>query len=497
MLTRSTYRPLTRPQTGIMTVPHFVRAAGLLATFILAVCAGYIATHDLALPIIGLVVIVGGVLWAIPRPAAILLVLAGVVLVPTPAIKTVDIHGIPLQTTLGVVTLLATLWLWRRQKVRGADVSLNPTIVVALLLILVAGMVQLMFSEYAEARPLYQFSFFWISGLFLGSIVASDRRMLDYIGRLGLALSFFAIVEFVINKPNLWGKVIGAQNFEDITTLGPVNRATSTLGHPLVAGTVLITFAFLALASNNRRNAASFAFITAGALVTGSRSAIVGLAVGLIALLLSGHLRLSRKLAIIVATVAIGWIMIASIPALNSAFNSRVLHANSKEERIRLNSLQTLKSSFDRGDLTLLTGRGLQGSQNYLKHSGGNLGFPVYDNQYVTSIYDSGGLVFGILVILIVIGVVRTRPGWQLAAPLLVSASTLTFFEGLYWPIVGVLFWLTVGLASAPATRARARKARALQLPCEEARSMDPSRGVSSGVRETSDHPLANPAWVS
>jgi hypothetical protein len=351
-----------------------------------------------------------------------------------------------------------------------------------------------MFSEYAEARPLYQFSFFWISGLFLGSIVASDRRMLDYIGRLGLALSFFAILEFILKKPNLWGKAIGAQNFEDITTLGPVNRATSTLGHPLVAGTILITFAFLALASNNRRNAAFFAFITAGALVTGSRSAIIGLVVGLIALLLSGHLRPSRKLAIIVATVAVGWVTIASIPALNSTFSSRVLHANSKEERIRLNSLQTLENSFNKGDPTLLTGRGLQASQNFLKHTGGNLGFPVYDNQYVTSIYDSGGLVFGIAVILIVIGVIRTRPGWQLTAPLLVSTSTLFFFEGLYWPIMGVLFWLTVGLASAPATRAKAREAHSLQVSREAIHSAHSKGGGSSEKREHSDNPLPNPA---
>ena len=84
----------------------------------------------------------------------------------------------------------------------------------------------------------------------------------------------------------------------------------------------------------------------------------------------------------------------------------------------------------------------------------------MYDNQYVTSIYDNGYFVFGAAVILIAIGVIKARPGWQLAAPLVVMGSTLFFFDGLYWPIIGVLFWFTVGLASAPATRAYAQAQR-------------------------------------
>lgn len=432
----------------------------LLATVVVSLCMGYLASRNLVLPMIGLVVVIGVVIWAVSKPAAILLVLAGVVLVPTPAMKTADVHGIHLQTGLGIITAAAAFWLWCRQKARGANVALNPAVTAALVIILVAGVCQLMFSQYAESRPLYQCSFFWLSGLLLGSVVAYDRRMLGYLAYLGLGLTLFTIFEFLLGQPNLWGQVIGGQNYELIATLGGINRATATFGHPLVAGIVLVTLAFLALSSGRRGNTVMFGLIVAGALVTGSRSAFVGFGVGLIVLILSGQRWPSQKLAIIGTTIVIGWIMIASIPALDSALNSRVLHASSTEDRIRLNSLRTLKQSFDDSDPTLITGRGVQGSQGYLKQTGGNLGFPVYDNQYVTSIYDNGSLAFGAAVILIAIGVIKTRPGWQLVAPLVVISCTLFFFDGLYWPIIGVLFWFTVGLASAPATRAYAQALR-------------------------------------
>jgi hypothetical protein len=459
MLTQSAQTHLARLRAHAAS-DRSVPMLALLATVVVSLCVGYLASRNLVLPMIGLVVVIGVVIWAVSKPAAILLVLAGVVLVPTPAMQTAAVHGIRLQTGLGIITASGAFWLWCRQRARGANVALNPAATAALVIILVAGVCQLMFSQYAELRPLYQCSFFWLSGLLLGSVVAYDRRMLGYLAYLGLGLTLFTIFEFLLGQPNLWGRVIGGQTFELIATLGGINRATATFGHPLVAGIVLVTLAFLALSSGRRGGTVMFGLIVAGTLVTGSRSAFVGFGVGLIVLILSGQRRPSQKLAIIGTTIVIGWILIASIPALNSALNSRVVHASSTEDRVRLNSLRTLKQSFDDGDPTLITGRGVQGSQVYLKQTGGNLGFPVYDNQYATSIYDNGYLVFGAAVILIAIGVIKTRPGWQLAAPLVVISSTLLFFDGLYWPIIGVLFWFTVGLASAPATRAYAQAQR-------------------------------------
>ena len=237
---------------------------------------GHPASRNLALPTIGLVVVIGVAIWAVSKPAAILLVVAGVVLIPTPAMQTAAVHGIRLQTGLGTVTASTAFWLWYREKARGANVALNPTVTAALVIILVAGVCQLMFSQYAELRPLYQCSFFWSAGLLLGSVVACNRRMLGYLAYLGLGLALFTIFEFVVGQPNLWGRVIGGQNFELIATLGGINRATATFGHPLVAGIVLVTLAFLALSSGHRRSTVMFGLIVAGALATGSRSAFVG-----------------------------------------------------------------------------------------------------------------------------------------------------------------------------------------------------------------------------
>ncbi len=176
----------------------------LVATIVVSLCAGYLASRNLALPVIGLVVLIGVVIWAISKPAAILLVLAGVVLIPTPAMQTANVHGIHLETGLGIITASAALWLWSRQRARGANVALNPAVTAALVIILVAGVCQLIFSQYAEIRPLYQCSLFWLSGLLLGSVVANDRRMLGYLAYLGLGLTLFTILKFLLGQPNLW-----------------------------------------------------------------------------------------------------------------------------------------------------------------------------------------------------------------------------------------------------------------------------------------------------
>lgn len=431
---------------------HTIRNLLPLGAF--AVFLGLLTAIGYGFVVIGLFLVGGIVLWALTRPVAPLILTVGVFLLPTPAIQTSTVHGLPLATTLAFATAFAALVAWWHQRARGAHLSISRYSAAGLSLLVVAAIVQLATSKYAALKPVYQVTPFWLAGLLLGSIVASNRRLVDHVGVLAVPLSLFAVLEFVANRPNLWADVIGANGYDNVALTGTTLRATSTFGHPVVAGAALIVMSFIFFTRPGSRRTVVFSIIVAGAIATVSRSALVGLGAGLLAHFFSSHRQRLQTLGAVAALAVTVWLMISLIPPLNTAFASRVLGASTQTERIRLNSLRTLEESVSRGEPILITGRGLGGSIRYLAQTGGNLGFSTYDNQYVTSVYDSGFFIVLLSFSLIALGVIRARRGWRAVAPLCASAATMFFFEGLYWPVTGLLFWLTVGLATAPTSRA-------------------------------------------
>jgi hypothetical protein len=360
------------------------------------------------------------------------------------------VGGVPAALALGVVTVGAAILVWWHHKPRDGSPSLSPYPVVALAILIVVSFAQLAISSYAQVAPIYHVALFWIAGLLLGSTLARDPRVTDRLGVLALALAIVALVEFVINQPNLWNDVVGATGFNAVGPSDGELRASSTFGHPLVAGTALIVMGFIVLTRPGRKRTILFALIVAGAVATVSRSALVGVGAGLLTHLALGHHERSRIVGAIAATVVIGWLTIALVPALNTSFTTRVFGANHESQRIRLNSLHSLKESISHGDRELITGRGLGGSQIYLAQTNGNFGFGVYDNQYVTSLYDTGVVVVLVIAGLIIAGIIRARPSGRTLAPLVAVAAAMFFFEGLYWPVTGLLFWMSVGLATTP-----------------------------------------------
>jgi hypothetical protein len=373
----------------------------------------------------------------------------GVLLIPTPAFATTAVAGISYDTALAAVTLVATALLWRQRKGRDSGLILNGYALASLALVAAASIVQLRVSPYASLRGLYETMPFWVAGLLLGTLAARDQRILTHLAMVGLPLATLAIVEFTLNKPALWSTLVGATKYD--AAQGVPVRAMSTFGHPLVAGAALIVLAFLVLGSQARGRAVLFGVVVAGATATVSRSALVGLGAGLVVSLttISGRQRAQIMLAVASAACIVAVLLVA-IPAFRAQIDARVLGASTTTESVRLNTLQTLEQSFSDGATALFVGRGLEGSQTYLAQTGANLGFGTYDNQYVTSLFDSGLFVVLAAALLIVVAVVRARPPLNRLAPLVTASATFFFFEGLYWPATAVLFWLCVGLATAP-----------------------------------------------
>jgi hypothetical protein len=426
--------------------------AGWLTVGALALCLGLLASKGYGPLLIVAVLLCGAFVWAARKAEALPAIMLGVAILPTAAMSATRFHGIPVTTALGAATLCAALALWWQRRAQVPNLCLSAYSLAGLLLLIVAAIAQLGLSPYAQASPIYQLATFWLAGLLLGSLVASDLRMADRVALLALPLAALAITESILRKPNLWSDLVGANGYDSISTSGGIVRASSTFGHPLVAGTALVIMAFLIYARPGRTRAILFSLTIAGALATVSRTAIVGLAAGLAIYFAGNYRQRLRVIGVVALTLGIGGLVLTAIPALNASFGSRVLNSNVQGQGIRLNSLYSLGESFSNGDPVLITGRGIGGSIRYLAETGGNLGFRVYDNQYVTSIYDSGLLVLFVVVGLIVVALSRARPSARILAPLGASATTMFFFEGLYWPITGLLFWMTVGLATAPRT---------------------------------------------
>ena len=83
---------------------------------------------------------------------------------------------------------------------------------------------------------------------------------------------------------------------------------------------------------------------------------------------------------------------------------------------------------------------------------GGIDGYDIFDNQYVTSIYDVGLLPMILVGVLLACALASaSREARVLGLPALVAIAGVMFFtDGGYWLSLGFLAWVTVGLATAP-----------------------------------------------
>lgn len=421
-------------------------ALPVLVTF--ALCLGLLASRGYALFLIAVSLVCGIAVWVGPRRAAVPVIMLGVLLIPTNAIPSDRIHGVPVYAPLAFATLGAVLALWWYLRAMGEGPSLSVYPLASLVILIASFIVQLSISRYATTVPLYQLLPFWISGLLLGSMLASDLRIADGIGLVVLPLAILAIVESVLVKPTLYSNLIGANGFDYVSG---EDRVASTFGHPLTAGTALIVLAFLVLAKPGPRNRILFSLIAAGAIVTVSRSALVGLAGGALTYFIGSRRQRSQIVGAIAVTALIGWLLISLVPAFHASFDSRVLHASAQGQKIRLDSLQEVRAAFSQNKRELWLGRGLEGSNTYLAQTRtAQFGFGNYDNEYVSALFDSGLPVVLAAIGLIVVGVIRARPPARLLAPLVAIAAAMFFFSVLYWPVTALLFWMAVGLATAP-----------------------------------------------
>jgi hypothetical protein len=432
--------------------PRFIAPAQLivLGSLPCAVLAGWAAAHGHGPELIAAVPLVAVAAWLLTTPygsaaaAAPLLALPVRVMPGAPTIPHLD----P-KLTWALVAAGATFVFWfygARQR------RLSPWTAAALA---VVGAAVFLLGEAHGARK--QDSLYIIitaaTGLALGSTLLDEKARRGLV-LLGAGLALVAIGE-AVGLPNPWVTVLGANRYVDLSNVQGATRAASSFGHPLIAGACLMMLGMFALTLRGKGAAVLTVVLLIGAAATVSRSALIGGAVGLIAYAgLSRTGERGRALVVIAGVAVVAVVVLGSVPSVRSSFSERVGEANSAQQVVRINTINIVEGDWSGDPGRLLVGQGIGSGGRYLVARGGNAaGFSIFDNQYVTSLYDAGLLVLVAFAVLVVLGIVEGTSLGRLGGlpALAVGLVVLAFVDGLYWPPLVLLLWAAIGLASIPA----------------------------------------------
>ena len=344
-----------------------------------------------------------------------------------------------------VVLPLAILW-WHRGV--GAP-PLSPAAMAIVTLLLIAGILL----AATRGSPIDQAVFtplLWFAGILVGTGWAVHQRSFRLSMGVLAILGLLAILESAgVSLP--WTELLRS---DDPTALYAINRSTSTLGHPVIAGGIFAIAAILTAASTWSGKAKWLVLILliGGTVSTVTRSALIALVVGII-LLVVLHSS-TRKGAL--ATLGAGAVIVAVLyggllPQLSTTLNTRVFEQQ-QPQLVRLYAVRIFSDDLQRSPTSLLVGEGPGASRQYLESIGTIYGYTVFDNQYLTLIKEYGALTLLAILMLVSAGLYRSDPRNRLAgAPALASVCVfLLFSDALAWASFGFLAFAVVGLVCAP-----------------------------------------------
>jgi hypothetical protein len=383
--------------------------------------------------------------------------LAPVFLLPVTTIPTLqNIGSIHWRLVLAVVSAVLATSYW----LSGANrPNLNPWSFASVGLL---GIALLILGERtgASVQNSLSLALFAYSGLMIGQCL-SNSEAIEPIAFLAVPIAILAILES-LGLENLWSTLLHANAFTILTSPNTTARSTATFGHPLVAGGCLVVTGLVLLSVRKRLTTVSGIICIVGAATTVSRSTLLGGALGitLFALQTRGHR--VRIVAIAVVLVLSALVAINAVPQLKRSFDSRVLDINQgqihQQESVRVNSLAIFKEELNAHPNRLLIGGGFGYSTTLLTERGGNAaGYDIFDNEYITMMYDGGFIlvlcVFGLLVVAAIKSSEFTR---RQALPALAAAVVVMYFvDGMEWPSLSVVAWMAIGLFTAPPVRRR------------------------------------------
>jgi hypothetical protein len=419
-------------------VVHPLRSTARIVGFVSIALASLVigvATTSRAGPLLAALVLGIVSVLALRRPWVAAVGLLPVFLLPYTAMSNQAPHGlhvVPL-LTLFVLTYGAAAWSVAPHRHGFAG---NPALLAIGVLAISGGMAE----SIARGVPkdtLYTTGL-WLGGLLLGWASSSyGEQATTRVALCATPLALLALYE-ALEQRNVWSSAVGPLLYEDSSPF----RATSTFGHPLVAGTALVMVALMVLATRHSLAPILGATLILGAGATLSRSPVLGLALGVVVLLLRRRTQL-RVLASI-ALVAIGLVVSLDLaPGIAGSARAR-LFAPEKSKSVRLQALHGF------GDTVRTNPENLLLPQDRNRSSTDAVQSSLVDDQYVTLVYDFGLIaVVAAAALLVAAGRGRLLSSGGTSAAIVGALTMFAFFEGLYWPSTATLFWFAIGFTTA------------------------------------------------
>jgi hypothetical protein len=379
--------------------------------------------------------------FALTRPWVAAMGLMPVFLLPYSAMQSQTLNGLHVVPLLALFELMygtAALAVARRN-----GVGTGPALLAVGALAVAGGSAEWL-ARGVPKDTIYTVSI-WLGSLLLG--YASSRFGQAAIIRLALCAAPLAALSLyeAFGRHNVWSHAVGPLIYEDSTPF----RATSTFGHPLVAGTALVIVALMVLSTRHMFAPILGAILILGAGATLSRSPVLGATLGLAVLLLRRRRTRSHVLAS-VALVAIGIALALNVaPGIASSARARLFHSETSKT-VRLHALHGF------GDIARENPASLLLPQDRNRTSIDAIQGTLVDNQYVTLVYDYGFIAVVAAGLALAVAFRRhLRDMGAMLAAIVGALAMFVFFDGLYWPSTASLFWFAVGFATARHVRAR------------------------------------------
>jgi hypothetical protein len=353
-------------------------------------------------------------------------------------------YGIPGSLQLALLTLVLAVVFW--DKIGRPAIARPPLLTAGVFGIVLLGTNIGAGAGVDNALWLVLLAF---AGVLYGHALQVSSEARASLAVFSIPLALLPIGE-ILGLHNPWPDLVHSGYAQASLETGAL-RGQSTFGQPLIAGGCLAAMAALAFQSKVRHATPLALVLACGAVATVSRSAIIGLAVGLTVAVIIGPHRLMR-LAQTMVIVIVGAVALVVVPPLHTSFVNRTSNPDFTNQTVRNYALTRIRADWAHQPMTLLIGRGTQGSYTLLHAIGGVNGGFIFDNQYVTAVYD-----FGLLPLICVIGVMlfalsRGRSaGIRRGLPAFAVVVVVMFFtDGLGWMSLTFVAWLVFGLTTAP-----------------------------------------------
>jgi hypothetical protein len=318
-------------------------------------------------------------------------------------------------------------------------------------------------------------------GVLCWHLIEEARRDPQLIRRIAQAFTWLSVAVAVLAK---YQSLSGTWPIFDQLAYDPIytsqfdpTRSVGISGHPIIYGTFAMAMALVALTIRGRFWYVPFTANLVGLALSGTRSALVGILLGL-ALWLFSQWRISRwrtvswrGVASAIAIAATAFMIVAvqpstfsflptsSAPAPNSSApnsvdpvrvaGSRMSNPmQSDSANARFTRITTVWDGITDDWSTVIFGHGPEADVRYLQHTGIHDGqAQVFDNTYLSFWYNFG-LIGVTCLLLIMVGVYRRLRSLPARMLFVAFAAQIFFFDALLWLAAMAVFLLAVGLGA-------------------------------------------------